>query len=765
MVLIVSMTLSVTTWAQTPQNVVEVQPAGGFHPEEVIVSLFAPKGDIYYTTNGNEPTRSSVRYTQPFTIDKTTVLRAVAYRGGTKSPVATHTYFINEPESTIPVVSLGIPPHQLFNPAYGLFVEGTKVDTTHPSKFGSNYWSRRELAVNVEIFENNEREVFNSKTGFKIFGGVSRTFPQKSFSISMDGTYGQELIEYPLFGESGPKKVKHLVFRNSGSDFGKSHMRDAYMTSLTRNMDIESQRYRPVHMYINGVYWGIYNMREKVNRYFLDTYYALDRDSLDILEGRSMIKSGYRGEYLKLKRYARENDLAQTEHYNYIQKKIDINNFIDYYCAQIFFNNRDAGGNIKFWRSQNATAKWRWILYDTDFGFGLHDPKGYRDNSIEFFTEANGPRYPNPPWTTFWLRNLLKNEEFKQKFVNRFQDHLNTTFESKRMLKHLYGMVNLYAPEIDRHLDRWNRSKKRRDIHLGIMERFALRRPEYVFDDLSEFFDLGDLIPISIEPSDHGTLVLNQYLDIEESYKGQYFKGSKIILQAYPNYGYRFSHWEGIKDEPMDHKITVDLSTYESANIKPVFELYENDIKGKIIFNEINAYSQDIGDWIELFNTSTETVNVGNWILTDTKNEYRLPDMFINPGEYLIVSQDTALFKSKFNSDDINVIGEIPFGLNKRKEYIALYDHNGASIDSLSYTIEPIDTAFTMSLLLPDLNNADIENWELRKGLGTPNAENPYLLESRIKAKQTMWMQVGSIGGFMMLLVLMLVYQRKSRRT
>jgi len=202
----------------------------------------------------------------------------------------------------------------------------------------------------------------------------------------------------------------------------------------------------------------------------------------------------------------------------------------------------------------------------------------------------------------------------------------------------------------------------------------------------------------------------------------------------------------------------------KGKDIKPIFEVYENDVKGKIIFNEINAYSQDIGDWIELFNTSTETVNVGDWILTDTKNEYRLPPMFINPGEYLIISQDTALFKSKFNSTDINVIGEIPFGLNKRKEYIALFDHNGASIDSLSYTIQPIDTAFTMSLLLPDLNNADIENWEMRKGLGTPNGENPYLLESRIKAKQTLWMQVGSVSGFLLLLILMLFYQRTSRR-
>lgn len=747
--------------SQTPEHVIEYQPQGGFYESELIISLFAPKSEIYYTTNGNEPTRRSVRYTKPFKIKSTTVVRAVAYRRGIKSPVRTETFFINEPTSTIPIVSLAVPPHQLFNEDYGLFTEGKKVDDSHPSRFGSNYWSRREVGINVELYDDTEQRLMNSKTGFRIFGGVSRTFKQKSFSISMDGTYGQKLLRYPIFGKSGPKKVKHLIFRNSGSDFGRSGMRDAYMTSLTRNMDVESQRYRPVHMYINGVYWGMYNMREKVNRYFIDTYHDIDRDSLNILEGRHLIKAGYRGEYLKLKRYARQNDLAKDEHYQYISKKIDINNFIDYYCAQIFFNNRDAGGNIKYWKQQNETSKWRWILYDTDFGFGLHDPKGYRDNALAFFTEPNGPKYPNPPWSTFWLRHLLKNEAFESAFVNRFLDHLNTTFDSDRSIAHLYNMVDLYAPEIDRHLKRWRLSEKRRNIHLGIMERFALRRPDYVLEHLQEFFDLGEPVQLKIKPAENGAIVYNQYLDIHHPYEGIYYQNCTVLLQAYPHYGYKFSHWKGINGEPTERSIELSLADYSELEIEPVYVPHEHQYKDKIVINEINAYSQDIGDWIELFNTSTETIDVTDWILTDTKNEYRLPSMFINPGEYLVVAQDTMLFNQKFNQSNINVVGNIPFGINKRKEYIALFDEYGASVDSISYKIEPIDSAFTMSLLLPDLNNADIENWEIRKGLGTPNYENPYLLESRIRSRQTMWMQIGSIGGFITLLILLLVYRKK----
>ncbi|MBT8221174.1 MAG: CotH kinase family protein, partial [Bacteroidia bacterium] len=504
-----------------------------------------------------------------------------------------------------------------------------------------------------------------------------------------------------------------------------------------------------------------YNMREKVNRYFLDTYYDIDRDSIDLLEGRYLIKSGYRTEYLKLIRYLRNNDLSSEEHYAYIKSKIDVESFTDFIITQIFVNNRDAGGNVKYWRVQDETSKWRWILYDTDFGFGLHNPKGYRENALEFFTEANGPKYPNPPWSTIWLRSLLKNEDFRNHFINRFQDHLNTTFRTDRMLKHLYSMVDLYDPEISRHLKKWNLSKKRRDLHLAIMERFALRRPDYMYNDLSEYFDLGDLLKVVIAPHDNGDLVLNQHLDIVEPFEGRYFQKTKIRLQAYPYYGFRFSHWEGLPEHITQHNIVVSLEKYDSLSIRPVFEPYTHSITGRVIFNEINAYSQDIGDWVEIFNTSNEIVDIGNWIITDLRNEYHLPNMFINPGEYVVVCQDTTLFRKKFGSTDFNIVGNLPFGINKRKEYIALYDADGASVDSLSYDIEPIDSSFTLNLLLPHLDNSDIENWEIRPGLGTPNAENPYVLESRIREKQMMWMRSGSVIGFVFILLFMLLFHKR----
>ncbi|MDV7398998.1 CotH kinase family protein, partial [Arthrospira platensis SPKY1] len=101
-----------------------------------------------------------------------------------------------------------------------------------------------------------------------------------------------------------------------------------------------------------------------------------------------------------------------------------------YQIAEIFFDNQDAGGNIRYWKAKSADAKWRWILYDTDWGFGLHEASAYANNSLAFHTAANGPAWPNPPWSTFILRKLLENYDYQRAFVNRFADLLNTNFSS-----------------------------------------------------------------------------------------------------------------------------------------------------------------------------------------------------------------------------------------------------------------------------------------------------------------------------------------------
>ncbi|MEM9916492.1 MAG: CotH kinase family protein [Bacteroidota bacterium] len=743
--------------------ILEFFPEGGFYDEALEVELFAPGCDIYYTTDGSKPGRTKTKYRKPIKVRKTLVIRAVAYRGKIKSKLGGFTYFIDEPESTFPIVSLGVNPETLFDPERGLYMKGPNAVDSLWTKDGANFWSRKEVRIHTEIYENGNDRVFSSGTGLRLFGGISRLFPQKSMTIVARDRYGKKRIRHPVFGEDGLKKFKFLVFRNSGSDWGKSHFRDGLMTSLVEDWDIEKQDFRPSQLYINGKYWGIYNIREKVNRYFIEGHQDIDNDSIDLIEHRMTLKRGSRGHYVKMLRYIKKHSMRNPAHYQYICSQMEVENFMDHQIAQIYFDNQDAGGNIKFWRPQKPNGRWRWILYDTDFGFGLHNPTAYTNNSLAFHTKPDGPDWPNPPWSTFLLRNLLGNSEFQRMFVNRFADRINTSFAPENVMQKIDAHYEKLLPEIPRHLKRWRLKKKRWEKHVNILRKFARLRPDHMRMHLMERFKTGDAVELSMICTNGGKILLNNNLQVEGGtvFRGKYFENYPIHLKAQPQFGYRFSHWEGLPFEEAPRDLSVKLEKDKPLKLKAVFERYIHPLAEKLIINEVSANNKKSGDWIELYNSTKETISLNNWVFTDGKNEFRIPDVSITGKSYLVLCEDSTSFYQQ-HPEWIKVAGNFTFGLNKRRESLGLYTDKGASVDSTSYVLAPMDSTFVWSHLLPHLDNGDRENWEVRLGIGTPGGPNPYYLESHIKAEQEMWVRIGvSIG---VLLCCFLVFQLKKRR-
>ncbi|MEK7253229.1 MAG: CotH kinase family protein, partial [Bacteroidota bacterium] len=412
---------------------VEFLPEGSFFQDSVTVQLLAPGAKIYFTTDGSKPKPApELRYFKPIHLQKTAVIRALAVATDKSwSYIFSQTYFINEPETTLPIVSLSIAPGRLFDPETGLYMKGVNAIDTLWQLPGANFWSRQETSCNLEFFETNGKCVVRSQAGLRLFGGMSRLFPQKSFALAARSQYGESRFRHPVFGKSGLKKYKHLVLRNSGSDFGKTHFRDGLLTHLVKDWDVDVQDYRPAHVYLNGKYWGIYNLREKVNRYFIAGHHHVDKDSLDLIEHQLTKRTGSTAHYRRLLSFLEKNSLASPQNFAWVNSQMEVNNFLDYQIAQIYFDNQDAGGNIKFWRPQTENGRWRWILYDADWGFGLYDQKAWRNNSLDFHTEPDGPTWPNPPWSTLLLRKLLENKDFERRFVNRFADYLNSDLESQ----------------------------------------------------------------------------------------------------------------------------------------------------------------------------------------------------------------------------------------------------------------------------------------------------------------------------------------------
>ena len=154
------------------------------------------------------------------------------------------------------------------------------------------------------------------------------------------------------------KNYKNLRLRVSGQDWRETHLRDALMHNLVISTNIDIQAYQPAVMYLNGKYWGIYNIREKFNKNYIFQHHNVEK--IDALEQNSKIIYGDDQAYNELLDFIRNKNLNDDKNWEWIEKNVDINNFIDYYCAQIYFAIHDwPGNNIKYWKS--STGKWRWF--------------------------------------------------------------------------------------------------------------------------------------------------------------------------------------------------------------------------------------------------------------------------------------------------------------------------------------------------------------------------------------------------------------------
>lgn len=740
---------------------VSFSKTGGKYTASIEVYLTSEVGNkIYFTTDGTRPSSASTPYSKAIKVNKTTVIRAIAYAREERGRIYTNTYFINE-NTKFPIISIAIAPEVLFDKTTGWFNPGPNAEAEYPF-LKANFWSREEVGANIEIFETDGAQVFNSRAGVRLFGGMSRVFPQKSIAIACRDAYGENRINHQIFPNKKQNSFKHLVLRNAGSDWGKTHGRDAIITGLLEDVDVSKQAYRPALVFINGMYWGIYNIREKINRHYLEYEFGIDKDSLDLIEHERTIKVGNYAHYNKLQNFMATNDLSIADNYEYVKTQMDVDNFMIHQIVQIFIDNQDGGGNIKFWRPQTEDGRWRWILYDTDWGFGLQDEFAYKNNSLAFYTEPNGPSWPNPPWSTFMLRRLLTNEEFKNAFVLKFSDYLNTIFETENVITAIDKHRDVLKPEIKRHTEKWNLDYKNWLKHLERMREFARQRPDYMRNFLGEMFKPGDLVSVEIAVSQGGFINLNNNIDFKKSlFSGQYFNNQSITIRAIPNRGFQFSHWEGTGSVVKDRSLTLSLEK-NAYKLKAVFIPAKTDLVGKIVINEISANNQRTGDWVELYNLSDETVDLTDWIFRDSKHDFIIPSGKIAAKDYVILCQSTTAFKKVF-PNETKLIGDFAFGLNKSREVLELYSVDNAGIDSVLYELSTMDNAFTLSLKLPDADNSILTNWDIMMGLGSPNAPNPSYVTALEEQRQKR-QQLITYGGILVLLLFgigFMVWRRK----
>jgi len=693
--------------------------------------------EIRFTTDGKEPTIASQVYSSAIEIDKNSIVRARIFKPDfVPGKITSRTYlFDNLP--TLPVVSVITDPDNLWDTETGIYILGDDYSEEMPH-WGANYWEDWEKPASIEMTETDGERLFALNCGIKIFGGWSRTFAQKSLAVFFRNQYGDaELNGVQLFESKPITNFKSLVLRNSGNDFGYSRMRDGMMTSLVRNLDMDIAAYRPTIFYLNGEYWGIINLREKINEDYIENNHDADADKVDILQSNAEVLEGSADDYKDLIDFIGNNDMTDSLVYLQVTNQIDISNFIDYQLSEIYFNNRDwPGNNIKFWRPQTEEGKWRWLLYDTDFGFGIWNAYDYKRNTVEFATEPNGQPWPNPPWSTFLFRKLLENKTFKERFINRFADVLNTTFLPGSVIHHIDSLQDAIENEIPANFDKWGVPSV--DSWNGQIQRmitFASKRPAFTRQHIQKEFSLpaNHKIKLSILPSVSGEIDLNSLTITRSGWEGVYFEGVPIQLKAIAYPGYKFRSWQVNGVEITEKSIALNID--EVTNIRVIFE-DANDDGNSVVFNEINYNSPEgssAGDWVEIYNWGKFDIDISGWIFKDSDDEHE----FVVPENTTLKSNGYLVFcknKEKFTALHTgveNYISAFGFGLSGTGDAVRLYDRFGNLVDEVFFgaetpwPAEPDGGGTTLELRHYYNDNANAESW--RSSLvqaGTPGTEN-----------------------------------------
>ena len=529
-------------------------PPSGFYAEPFVIAL--PEGaNVRCEKGGLAPTAESAVATL-LTVESTTTIRCAAFEAG-KLPgeEMVRTYVLGEKHS-LPVVFLTTDPNSLFDPDSGIYMEGNFAQSKQPH-YGANYWLDKEVPVTVEFMEPGvNAPAFVKRAGLKIFGNYSRQNDKKSVAITFREKYGDKRLHYSLFPEFPElNKFKVFILRNNGSNFGNDYIRDRLASSISEGLGVDYQRGRFAVVYYNGEYYGIHSIRERSTEYYFETHYGLNPDNIDLLKADNSVSAGSAVDYVALMDWLELNSLENETNYAYVSSQIDVDNFINYMQTEMYANNRDwPGNNLKKWRNNNPKTPWKWFLYDMDFGMG-NGYSEYTNNIFEFAAAEDGESWPNGPEYTLLFRSLLENPGFRTAFVNRMAVLLNMNFSSARVLARIENMMSEIESEIPRDQERWNLSASRMDRQLEDIKSFAKDRPEVVYDELREYFELGRPIALSLSVSGPGIIKVHGLKIDSYPLTVNFFEGLPVTLEAMPTDG---GIWAGWSDGEMEQVRSVN---------------------------------------------------------------------------------------------------------------------------------------------------------------------------------------------------------------
>lgn len=618
-------------------------PKAGFYSNLTIDPPTPTKGgEIKCTFDGSFPTQGSQAITSAMQITKNTVVRCSEFVNGQPADTTTQTYFIGENVS-MPVVALTVNHHDMFDSTDGLYATGpmNQLRCNNPnfnqmsmggnqtdnnnSKcsepcFKANFWCEDSLPVHVEYFEKGSsttEKTWEIDAGISLIGNWSRYKPKKSVAIKMDNDeWGDKVLKYSFF-KTRPeaKKMKSFNLRNNGNRFWTDYIGDAMMTSLMEGTDVDYQRSLQVVVFYNGEYFGIHDLRERLNRSFVETNYGIDSKSINMIniKGNSAEASGTKGasadEYKNIANQIINGNFAgdNNQSYEQMKQKVNMNSFAQYMLAEFYFHNGDwPENNIRAWGGNGNPFKF--VAFDTDHGFGFSPGiSGFdvasqnmfqwalgsatRDNSQQGGQQNPGQQQPGQgqfPGMGGWemggwgfggakqgpaqmLNKLLDNNDFKRLFINNACILLDNYLTYENVQKKVQEMMAaIPASEQQRDQQRWPRNQG--SFHWSPdgsdLIQYAQNRTQTVRQEMEQYFGLQNAVNVSINVSGSGSVTVDGMKLPKSNYQGKFYAGNDLLLQAVPSNGSVFTGWsDGSTENPRKFQLNGG-----SANITAQFK-------------------------------------------------------------------------------------------------------------------------------------------------------------------------------------------------
>jgi len=702
---------------------VTINQSTGNYNQPISVNLSHSESvELYYSLDGSIPNTQSITYdNKPIEISTNTTLRAMAVKEGyIDSDVKTQTYTFNE-SNAIPVLYVTS--------------NGNKIDG------GSN------VPIHLELVDLNVAQIFSENVSSRLHGKID----QLSFKVFFGAKHGGGKIDKPLFSDKPEvENFESLVFRQAGNDdlsssnSRRSHMRDGFLSTIVNRGDFnfKASGFEQVSVYLDAKYYGIFNMRERIDRSFIDNNYNVDdTTSKCIIEYKFGVPSNineiegkwdYFGDVLWGKCF--DKDLSDNQEYASAIEYLNVEDFTDYWIHEVYTGNFDwLTNNVYFWAPVEKGGKFRWIMWDVDVGLGMNGKPDW--NSLEWATSSE-PGRPFDGRRTAIIRGLLTNDNYQEYFITRFCDLLNTEYRPNQTIGLLNELAANIRNEIPRHTERWQRgSLETWEKELERIRSYVTDRPKHLKEHINvKFEDVDDLYSLNLRTSIPGA----GYFDVNTiqlsneniPWSAQYFNNLPLNITVYANEGYKFVGWQHSSDDSTTTTLFPNSDTTVIAIFETVPQSEYEVIINEISYKQIEDYKS--GDWVELYNNSNQTIDLSDWTFmddSDNNKPFVFPqNSFIEPNGFILVTKDKGKFASVYPNVE-SVIGDLDFGLNKNEDKLMLYDENDSLVDMVNYTSDsPWPESISTNSI--ELIDANIDNnmgtaWQSsEKIIGSPGNDN-----------------------------------------